>query len=145
MRLYFYMSVLHKSLVSQGFGQSYRHCLVVFLGISYVGEYLCKGLFIVYLAEVPVFFQRFLCGVIQVDVLRGIVVVSLLVYERCCRQPVCERWVLVGPAERYRGNGHHEPGQFERVDNHLRHIYRRSEVAQAEPGFFGEIAECLCI
>ena len=65
------------------------------------------------------------------------------VAENAEGQAVCERWVLVGPAEGDRGHGHHQPGQLKRVDDHLRHVYRGAEETQPEALFFSKIAESL--
>ena len=61
------------------------------------------------------------------------------------RQSVGERRILVGPSQRYRGNGHHEARQLQRVDYLLGVIHRGAEEAVAESFLVGEVAEGLGI
>ena len=66
-------------------------------------------------------------------------------YETLQRQTVAHLSFLSGPADGQRGNGHHQLRELQRVDNHLRHIDRCSQVAVTQSFLVHEVAQRLRI
>lgn len=106
-----------EALPAQGLEQSGRHGFVVGASVADVGEYLREGFFVVYLHKFLVFGQRLFGGVVAVDVLRRIVVVSLAMHDGRHRQAVALRGCFVGVADGERGHGEGELGKFQQVDD----------------------------
>ena len=63
--------------------------------------------------------------------------------ETLQRQSVGEGRGFCRPSDSQRGNGHHQLGQLQRVDNHLRHVDSGAQIAVAQSFLVHEVAERL--
>ena len=138
-------SLVEEPLALEGFHQTCRYGLVVFLRIADVGKDLGQCLFVVNLTEVAVFFQVLLIIIIGVDVGTAVFLVGLTVYETLCGQAVGEGRLFGGPANGECGDGHDETGQLEDVDDLLRLVDGGAQIAVAETFLVHEVAERLRI
>ena len=73
--------LLYETLMTEGFNESLAHCLVVFLGVSNIGEYLGEGFLTIDSHELLVFFQCLFLGIEIIYLGGGVVTKSLVMYD----------------------------------------------------------------
>ena len=83
--------------MSKGFHESCRHGLIVFLGISKICEYLCKGFLVVDLHEMSILLECFLLSIQTINVCAAVVVIMLIVDDGLQWQTIGEGRALVRP------------------------------------------------
>ena len=89
---------IQEALLTKGVEESFRHCLVVLLGVAYVSEDLSEGFLVVYLDEMLVLWELLLRAVILVDVGWSVVLIGLVVDDAFERKAVALWRILVRPA-----------------------------------------------
>lgn len=135
----------NEALLPERIYQIGRHCFVVALLVSYVGEDLRQCFGVVHLYEMLVFFQRFFHLIVLVDAFRRVVGVGFFVQNALDGQPVGLCGCFVRPADGERCHGHDELRQPEQLYNGAGVIDGCAEETCSDAFRLGQVRKSLAI